>query len=393
MHIQAVVYGNPDYYPPMIHGAHVLSRARITQEILCSRFYTREIPEKVTTYPPNTRIRRLGSNSPQSWRNYTTFVAAALRYADPKTDLFIGYDMHGFLVARLLGWRYRRPIVYHSHDFVEGNSRVTFGQRSVMAFERRFARTADLVIVPDAYRAKVVRDQLNLEQEPLIVANAALDVPDVNSNALQLALSDRGKHFSRIVWRQGMIGSGHALEQTIRSIPYWTDPDCGFVIMGPGNDEYKQSLKILAADVGVADRFEILASVAFSDVMQFIVGASVGHCIYEPISVNHRFMTTASNKTMECMAAGLPLLLADTPENRRFIASHNNGLVVKHDDPVSIADGINLILSNDMLAQKMAEGSRAAFENEFNYAHQYRPAIERFDKLVKNDGRRRARSS
>jgi hypothetical protein len=95
--------------------------------------------------------------------------------------------------------------------------------RVVRDFEQRFARTANLVIVPDVDRAKVMNQELRLQHSPLIVANAPLNYVNIQSQRLNVALALQGKMFERIVFRQGRIGDGHAIEATLRSISHWRD--------------------------------------------------------------------------------------------------------------------------------------------------------------------------
>jgi hypothetical protein len=90
--------------------------------------------------------------------------------------------MHGFLVARLLGWRYRRPVVYHCHDYAEPAGGLRFGSRVGSRFEHRFARSADLVIVPDVERGEVMARNLGPARPPMIVAKAPAARPSADGS-------------------------------------------------------------------------------------------------------------------------------------------------------------------------------------------------------------------
>ena len=108
--------------------------------------------------------------------------------------------------ARLLATRFRRPLVYHNHDFVGPDLKLTRGQKVVKLFERVLARTADLVIVPDRERAAFVRQQLRLRGRPLVVANAPLNAPSADERRLSKTLEARGKRFERIVYARVTSG-------------------------------------------------------------------------------------------------------------------------------------------------------------------------------------------
>lgn len=382
MKIQAIFYANPDGYPPIINSARVLAAAGHRVDILCRLGDT---PSNVA-YPPSVSVRRLAADARHTMRAYLNFVRTTWRIADSSSAVFVGHDMHGFLVARLLAARFRRPLVYHCHDFAEGGVGLALGGRLVKAFESRFARTADVVIVPDAERAQVVAGALHLSRPPLVVANAPLQCAPA-STRLQLSLAERGFSFARIVFRQGRIGPGHAIEATVRSLPLWNDPTWGFVVMGLGDGDYVQYLNNLARQQGVTERFVVLPPVGYDEVAQYTSGATVGHALYEPIHVNNRYITTASNKIMEYMAAALPLLVSDQPGLRALVERHDCGLTADESDPASIAAAVNALLGNPVRARQMGAHAVRGFDEEFRFDRQFEPVLAALQKLATRNER------
>lgn len=379
MNVQAIFYANPDGYPPIINGARLLAASGHRVDLLC------RVDEDTTRayYPPAVSVRRLQVEAPRTWQSFFSFVWQALRLADIGTTVFIGHDMHGLLVARLLAARRRRPLIYHCHDFVEDGAALNRGGRLVKAFEARFARTADLVIVPDAERAQVVARALGLRRPPLVVGNAPLQRAEP-STRLQEVLAERGIHFSRILFRQGRIGSGHAIEATIRSMPLWREASWGFVIIGRQDEAYNETLRELARRNGVAERFVILPTVrSYDEVALYTAGADIGNALYEPTNVNNVYMTTASNKTMEYMAAGLPLLVSDRPGFRALVERYACGLIADESDPASIAAAVNALLGDPERARQMGSHAAQAFEQEFRYDRQFAPVLEELCRLAR----------
>jgi glycosyltransferase involved in cell wall biosynthesis len=370
VNVQSIFYSNPDFYPPIINSARLLSESGINHHHLC-----REYLERMDiNYPPDMSITRAASKTKNSLLEYLNFIRKALTWGRSDTDVFIGHDMHGFLVARLLGWRYRRPVIYHCHDFVENPK--TLGATFVKQFERRFARTADLVIVPDRERAEVIADQLRLRKFPCVVANAPLHTPQKSEGLLRNALEDMGCSFDKVVLRQGRIGRGHCIDVTIRSIPFWQNPNWGFVIMGKGDEDYKQSLLQLAQELNVQDRFVVLPEVRYTDIMKYTVDADLGHALYQPVHVNNQFITTASNKIMEYMAAGVPVLLSETESSHRFLEQYEVGIAADIHSPESIAAAVNQILGGPDYAKRLGKNGRRAFEGNFRYDKQYASVLE-----------------
>jgi glycosyltransferase involved in cell wall biosynthesis len=284
--------------------------------------------------------------------------------------------MHGLLPARLLATILRRPLIYQCHDFVERARRVSFGAQVVRAFERRLARTADLVIVPDAGRARVMVHELGLTRPPLVVANAPLKRPSGSGGVLRRALSERGLCYDAILLRQGVLGPGHGIEATIRSIPYWSSRQWGFALMGSGEQQYLDSIRALADSLGVGCQLAILPMVSYDHVPGYTVGADIGHALYEPVNINHAHMGTASNKIMEYLAAGLPMLLSDTESFRSVLDRYRCGLWVDETSPESIAGAVNHLLVNPALRKDLGEAGARAFEQIFCFEHQFSPVLE-----------------
>ncbi len=333
------------------------------------------------SYPQQTRIRRVRASLGPSWLCFGIFLIEVLRRADHNADLFLGYDMHGFLAAHLLATLHRRPVIYHCHDYTPLDTAMTFGARCVKAFEARYAGSADLVIVPDRERGDVMRRELQLNGPPLTVANAPVHRYESSGNALSEALVAQGKSFSRIVLRQGRIGPGHGIEATLRSIPLWGNKQWGFAVMGPGESEYVHSLVALAEALGVSQQFAVLPLVSYDKIPLHTPGADIGHALYEPIHINNVYITTASNKLMEYMAAGLPVLVSDRPGLRALVETRGCGVSADESSPESIAAAVNALLSDPDLSRRLGAAGARAFEEEYSYERQFAPVLEVFRSL------------
>jgi glycosyltransferase involved in cell wall biosynthesis len=376
--LQVFFYGNPDQYPPIINGARLLASAGFVLEVFCR---WDGAPSDVS-YPGKVSVYRIKTETGSSWREYLSFVGKVFRRGDKQVAAFIGHDMHGLLPARLLSSHHRRPVIYHCHDFSEKDRRIPTGSGLVRSFERRFARGVDLVVVPDAERGAVIQEELRLPKSPLVVANSPLMIAAKRSDALQPALLKHGKTFSRVLFRQGRIGPGHAIETTLRSILLWDNPTWGFVLMGPGEQSYLRTLNTSAKALGVDRQFAILPAVGYDEVPQFTCGADCGHGLYQPVTLNHRLYTTASNKIMEYMAAGLPILVSDSPSLRNLMNKYRCGLTANEESPESIAAAVNTLLGDMEKARQMGAAGRQGFEQRFCYERQFAPVLDLIERVV-----------
>src|SRR5579884_1823074 len=284
--VAAVVYTNPDYLPPLINEAWELDGANLQLHVVCRDY----LVQWHVTYPDTTQLHRLACRMHNTAREYALFVLRVLAWPGRRPTVIVGHDANGFVAACLRSWLIRRPLIYRCHDFRGAEHAQSIGERFVAAFERRFARTADLVVVPDAERGEVIRRELRLTRPPLVVANAPRQSGWGHirrQTRLNAELEKRGKRFSRVVLRQGTIGPGHAIEATIRSMRHWANCDWGFVLLGFSNSAYLAQLAALAESLGVADRLVVLPAVRYDDVAAYSAGADLGHALYEPTHVNN----------------------------------------------------------------------------------------------------------
>jgi glycosyltransferase involved in cell wall biosynthesis len=369
--LTAIFYNNPDEYPPIINGVRLLAQAGWQVHLFCRD----NGKEWNVVYPSEVRVERIRADQKSSWREYFGFLRRVMLRNHKHSRLFVGHDMHGLLPARLLASRFRRPLVYHCHDFADRNLSAPLGSRVVRAFEQRFARSANLLIVPDKERAFVMEAALRTKHPALIVANAPLRQPANQSELLRRTLAASGKQFDKILLRQGRIGVGHAIEATVRSIPFWANQKWGFVAMGYGEMEYLNHLVSVAQRLGIGERFVILPPVSYDRVTGYTVGADAGHALYDPITFSHAHPATASNKIMEYMAAGLPLLVSDTTALRELVETFQCGITANESVPESIAEAVNTLLADSDFAYRMGRAGKQAFEKVFCYERQFAPAV------------------
>lgn len=379
MKIQAVCYNDPAIVPPIINGARLLARAGYQVEFLIRLLGS----SQHVTYPENVRVEGVASEGRKSQSEYMHFVQKAFQFGNQTASAFWAHDMHGFLPAFLLARRYKRPLIYQIHELTTSNDALARGGKLVFQFQRLFGRYADMIIVPDAGRAEIIHSQLRLKTLPLIVANSPLPPLRGQGELLAPVLQKKGLNFEKIVFRQGSLGSGHAIESTIRSMPMWLGENWGFVIMGRIEEAYAQSLQKLANELGVANRFVILPPVSYDDIFCYTGGADVGHALYSPVNDNNRFSTTASNKLMEYMAAGLPLLVSDRVGLRELMATYKCGLTADDGSPQDIAITINKLLENSDYIQQLKAAGLDAFHKIFSYDKQFQPVLNAMQQLTK----------
>jgi glycosyltransferase involved in cell wall biosynthesis len=166
---------------------------------------------------------------------------------------------------------------------------------------------------------------------------------------------------------------------------HWANPGWGFVLMGQAEADYLNHLRALVCELGVERRFVVLPPVGYDEVAQFTEGADVGHALYRPAHINNVYIATASNKIMEYMAAGLPLLVSDTPATRALVEKYGCGVAADEESPEALGAAVNRLLGDRTAAKRMGAAAARAFDEEFSYRRQFSPVLNAYNGFV--DGR------
>jgi glycosyltransferase involved in cell wall biosynthesis len=93
-------------------------------------------------------------------------------------------------------------------------------------------------------------------------------------------------------------------------------------IYGAGREDYLASLKSLAEELNVKDCVEWMGRINSSEVSAAYLRAHVGLVLYESVDPGNDGL---SNKILECVSTGRPVIAGDLPENRRFVITNGVG--------------------------------------------------------------------
>jgi glycosyltransferase involved in cell wall biosynthesis len=97
--------------------------------------------------------------------------------------------------------------------------------------------------------------------------------------------------------------------------------------------------------------------------------------------VNMRHMTGASNKAFDYLSVGLPLLVSDLPDWRRFYVTPGFGLACDPGDPASIERALAWFVEHPEERRDMGAAGRRKVVESWNYEAQFQPvfrALEAF---------------
>lgn len=155
-------------------------------------------------------------------------------------------------------------------------------------------------------------------------------------------------------------------------------PEAKFVIAGKGSQE--KMLKDLAKSLGVSESVRFIGFIANDELPQYLVDIDV----YVSTSLSDAGLAAS---TAEAMACGLPVIITDFGDNRKWVEDGVNGFVIPVKDPKSLAEKIVYLLKNEDIRTKFGEVNRKIIEERNDYYKEmekmesiYKELIERHKK-------------
>lgn len=148
---------------------------------------------------------------------------------------------------------------------------------------------------------------------------------------------------------------------------------------GPARPDYMRRLQDLTSHLGIERLVRWHPAVATDEVSVLYARAHVGLVLYEPRDLAN---DSLSNKLLECVASGRPVLASDNPENRRFVSEYAVGWLVPTDSEHVAQALISISRHGDLAA--VAQRCWRVGDRVANWEEQFRPVMERLRSMGYN---------
>ena len=378
-----LIWANPDKYPPTINAANFLDEDGFTVFIV-GRSRLGVLEQNAKTNDSITVVRVFGGISNRFKRGLSIFhfiYTSIWIFFKISPASVIAYDNIGLIaggIIKIISSSFK--LVYHNHDVNFNYKKFSFNYFAIL-LEKIFIKKTSLIIFPDSLRSINYLHEINLPNDNrlLLVPNA----PRLRVNKISICCTwppETNLNNKKILIRHGNVGPGHGLEAIIKSMPLWQS-DIVFIVIGPSEFNYAESLKALAADLCVLNNFLIMPPVNYPEIIDIVAQASVGSAIYDGLIQNTPwgFAGTASNKALEFVSAGIPFLVDRHPGSDIFVKS-GLAISVNPENAYEIASAITELTKADKLKEIRSKALRL-HRDILNFEHGFAKVKDFLDKL------------
>lgn len=278
---------------------------------------------------------------------FQRFVAAGLR---AKADVYHAHDLNTLLMAWTASRLRRKPLVYDMHEVATDRADMKFRWWASL-LESFLIRRATRVICTNRTRAEFTQNRYGIPS-PTVLRNLPAYVEPEPSGLVHERLGLAAGE--KIVLYQGGIQPQRGLEQLLvaaRDIR-------GGVVVFLGSGRLKPQLVEQTAKLGLTNVVRFHDAVPVGELPEWTACACVGLQILQNTCFNH--YSSLSNKLLEYLMAGVPIIASDLPEMRRVIEDTGAGVIIDTSDPRAIASAVNEILADPAGRERMSQAAKAA---------------------------------
>lgn len=264
-----------------------------------------------------------------------------------RVDLIQSHLLGSNVYCGLAGWLTRRPVVATFHGMVDIHPQERRRGLKLWVMERGIRR---FVTVSRSLASRVQKEGLLNPALTTVIYNG-IDVARYRQPRHRKLIRELGLPDDAIlVGSLGNVRPAKAYDVLIRAAARLAPrhPRLHFLIAGHIKPALMTELEALMAEEQVADRVHFIGY--RDDSAAFLAGLD----LFLLSSTSEGF----SISTIEAMAAGLPVLATRCGGPEEILRDGESGLMVPPGDPQALAQGLERLLSDEPLRQRLAEAAR-----------------------------------
>jgi glycosyltransferase involved in cell wall biosynthesis len=263
----------------------------------------------------------------------------------------------GWVVTRVLG----RGKLYLDCDDLEAQINRftgTWQRRGMTWLEDRFPRLVDGVTVhtrylESKYRAAGVPDSRLLRLPTAIDRRRFEGAAGGDTAKWRARLMLGGQQVVAYVGTMALVS--HPVDLLLQAFAALCTRHADVVLLLVGGGPDLDLLKEMAAQLGIGERCRFVGRVSAGEVPALLELADVA---VDPVHDDLVAQARWPVKIMENMATGVPTITGDVGDRREMLGQGTAGLTVTPGDPQALADGLEAVLRDPTLRQRLSDGCR-----------------------------------
>jgi len=237
-------------------------------------------------------------------------------------------------------------------------------------------RKADLITC-DAEHMKEAMERFGAASDKIKVINFGIDTKRFSPGEKDQKLKEKiGLSGYKIVISLRNLEPVYDIETLIKAIPTILKqiPKTKFILFGRGSQE--EEFKKLSEQLGVKDSIQFLGWASNEELPKYLRTADV----YVSTSLSDGGIASS---TAEAMACGLPVVITDVADNKRWVEDGGNGFLIPTKDSRLLAQKIIYLLRNENIRRKFGDRNRRIIEERNDYYKEMAKMEEIYLNLIK----------
>jgi len=242
-------------------------------------------------------------------------------------------------------------------------------------FVKYALKKADLITC-DAEHMKEVMIKLGVNNSKIKIINFGIDTKEFYPNSKdEIVIKNLGVSDYKIIISLRSLEPVYDLETLLRAMPSVLKevPKTYLIIAGEGSQE--KELRKLAGDLIITKNIRFIGWIPNEELPKYLRAADV----YVSTSLSDGGIAAS---TAEAMACGLPVIITDVADNKKWVRDGENGFVIPIKNPKILAERIIYFFKNKNIGKKFGEVNRKIIEEKNSYYKEMEKVEETYTRLL-----------
>lgn len=371
-----VVANNLDYDTRVLNEAHTLARDFNLTIITTGCFNQRIL--KNSAY--QVKYPKMLSINFKDLERVINLLPLMFKTFSENPDIYHAHDLPGLAVAWPSAILKRKILVYDSHELW---SEVTLFRRwkiflTFFRFlEKILLYKVKAIITVNQSLAQILKKRYHKQVLALYNYSVTRHLQPACQRRYHLNLAKFGRQ--KIILYLGAFQAGRGLDQIIKAATY-LDSTYHILLIGYGPDRKKLSQIIKIKKL--QKKISLLPPLPPDQIIAVIRQAQLGLCLIENVSLSYYYSTP--NKIFQYMAAKLPILASNFPEQKKIVLQNKIGEVVDPRDPQVIAQKI-VQMTQEVNWRRYRKNLEGLKQKKYTWEKEAKKLLSFYKNIIKND--------